>query len=135
MVRSFTITRGGETVALPYGPFVDDAGIQHSVQVLDRWSEEELATIGVAVAEADDPIPAKVPMNKVRKYLIREGLKTTVQAYLDNLPGTEGEEAREDWEYAPNLVVNSTLALGAKAALSLTDEQYAAMIRAADALA
>lgn len=134
MARSFTIVRGGETVALPYGPFVDDDGNQHSVQTLDAWSAEELAAIGVAVEEVDDPLPAEVPMYKVRRLLIREGLKTIVQAYLDGLPGVEGEEAREDFEYAPNLVVNSPLALGAKAALALDDAQYAAMIRAAQAL-
>lgn len=135
MARTFTILRGGEPVALPYGPFTDDDGVQHPVDVLDRWGDADLAGIGVLATEVADPLPSEVPMYKVRKYLIINALKTAVEAHLDSLEEPAKSLAWEDWEYAPNLVVASPLALGAKAALSLTDEQYADMIRAAAALA
>lgn len=134
-MRTFTIQRDGEPVALSYGPFVDEDGIQHPAQVLDLWSDDDLAAIGVTVEDGPDPVPAEVPMYKVRKYLILQDMKGDVEAYLDTLSEPAKALAWEDWEYAPNLVVNSPLALGAKAALSLTDEQYADMIRAAAALA
>lgn len=147
MARAFSILRNGETVALPYGPFVDAEGTQHSVQVLEVWTEEALSTIAVTAEEVPDPVPAEVPMYKVKKYMALVKYQTEVDlhaaviAYMEALPEPARTMALIDFGPAPdqigspNLVVNSTLALGAKAALSLTDEQYDDMIRAAAALA
>lgn len=123
---------------LPYGGFT--AGdVRHPASVLDNWSDEDLAEIGVervADPEPEPPgLPVQVPMYKVRKYLIQNDMLDAVEAYLDGLSEPAKALALVDWEYAPNLVVNSALALGAKAALGLTDEQYADMVRDADALA
>lgn len=69
-------------------------------------------------------LPSQVPMYKVRKWLIINGLKAAVENVLDGLPEPNRSLALEDWEYAPNFVVQSPLSLGVKAALGWTDEQY-----------
>lgn len=43
----FQITKNGITTELPYTSFVDADGISHSVDVLERWSDADLAAIGV----------------------------------------------------------------------------------------
>jgi hypothetical protein len=124
---------------LPYGPFKDASGVHHPAGALDLWTDAELAARGVVRTvtpdPAPDPVPTQVPMYKVRKYLIQQGLLGAVEAYLNALPEPNKALALVDWEYAPNLVVRSPLALGAKAALGLDDEQYAGMVVAAAKLA
>ena len=94
------------------------------------------APVRVATYEVIPPptLPTEVPMYKVRKLLITQGLLANVEAYLNGLPEPNKSLALVDWDYAPNLVVNSALALGAKAALGLTDETYEALVFAAAAL-
>jgi hypothetical protein len=79
--------------------------------------------------------PTELPMYKVRKYLIMSDLIANVEAFLNALPEPNKSLALVDWEYAPNLVVNSPLALGAKTALNLTDSQYVQFVIAANNLA
>ena len=128
----YQLTIDGQSRYLePHESFTDEYGTNHSSAVLRLWTDEELAKIGVVLVEVPDPLPTEVPMYKVRKLLIQQGLLGAVQSHLDAIPGINKELALVDWEYAPNLVVNSPLALGAKAALGLTDEQYEAMVLAA----
>lgn len=146
-MRTFTIQRDGETVALPYGPFVDGDGNSHGTQTLDLWSEEELATIGITVDEGPDPLPDQVPMYKIKKFLAKQRLEGGPDLHAAIISYFEGlvEPARtlalidfgatETTIGSPNFVVGSSLVQNAKAALGLADEQFDAMIRAADALA
>lgn len=80
------------------------------------------------------PVPEEVPMYKVRKFLIMQELLSSVEAFLNSLPEPNKSLALTDWNYAPNLVVNSPLAQGAKAALGLTDSQYNDLVTAANNL-
>lgn len=77
------------------------------------------------------PLPEEVPMYKVRKQLIVAGRKADVEAALQSLPEPAKSLALEDWEYAPFLVVASPLALGIKAALGMSDTDYATFVLAA----
>lgn len=133
----FQLTIGEEqTILEPTQPFTDGEGVQHPSNVLTLWSDEELAAIGVEkIADGPAPVPAEVPMYKVRKFLIKEGLMPTVQAALDAMPGEAGELARVDFEYAPNLVRAAPLVQGVGAAVGLTSEEIDAMLIAAEALA
>lgn len=48
LCMAYTIDRGDGPQALLYGPFVDADGTQHTADVLGRWSDAELAEIGVS---------------------------------------------------------------------------------------
>lgn len=96
MARAFTILRGGEPVALPYGPFTDDEGTQHSVSVLDLWNEADLAGIGVLATEVEDP------RRLVRKSLVQErvnaiGKLSEAFAALNANPLAFGRWFAPDW--------------------------------------
>ncbi|WP_337186574.1 hypothetical protein [Phenylobacterium sp.] len=111
--------------------------IAHPWDALDRWDEAVLARFAITFEDVDDPpppLPAEVPMYKVRKFLAVQGLTQAVQDALEALPEPGRTLALIDYEYAPNLVVQSSLALGVKAALDLTDTQYAEMVHAANAM-
>lgn len=118
------------TDPIPDGQVVTAAVVQQVAGVLTR-----LRTFGTK------PLPATVPMYKVKKFMVLHKAQTgidldaAVGAFLEALPEPNRSLALVDWTRSPNLVVNSPLALGAKAALSLSDEQYAAMVRAADEMA
>ncbi|MBX3482551.1 hypothetical protein [Phenylobacterium sp.] len=126
--------------------------VAHPWDALDRWDEAVLARFAVAFEDVDDPpepLPAEVPMYKVKKYMALRKVQTggeldlhaDVMAYIDALPEPNRTLARIDFGPdpeqigSPNLVVHSPLALGAKAALGLSDEDYGEMIREAHALA
>lgn len=79
-------------------------------------------------------IPAEVPMYKVEKILIKQGLLDTVENALTAIPGEAGDLARVDWRRAPNLVRLSPLVQNLGAAIGLTSEQIDDLIIAADAL-
>lgn len=71
----------------------------------------------VTVSEQSE-VPASVPMRNARLALSATGLLSTVQNYITNMTGQEGEEARIDWQFALNvrrdspLVKEMTQALG-----------------------
>lgn len=79
MSLTFTIDRGSGPEPLPYGPFTDGAGVSHSVQVLDLWSDAELAALGVVRAEAAD-VPARVSRLQAKQALLAAELLETVEA-------------------------------------------------------
>ncbi|MFN4176414.1 hypothetical protein [Phenylobacterium sp.] len=118
------------------------------------WLPPEVTGLeGQGFFPVEDPpasgLPALVPMYRVKKYMAlvkaqTEGatdLHAAVMTYINALPEPNRTMARIDFGPdpeqigSPNLVVNSPLALAAKAALELTDQQYADMILAANALA
>lgn len=66
MTKTFSITLDGEISLLTYGPFVDGEGVSHPASVLDLWSDEELAAIGVARCEAP-PSRRLIPKSVVQE--------------------------------------------------------------------
>lgn len=146
-MRTFTILRDGEPVPLPYGPFTDDSGNQHSVQVLDLWNEADLAGIGVLATDVPDPLPPEVPMYKIKKLLAKKRLEggpdlhAAIIAHFEALSEPARTLALIDFGPtettigSPNFVVNSPLVQSARTALGIGDESFAELIRAANALA
>lgn len=103
------------------------------------WVESlpEYAGKGFFAVEPPPPgpyVPAEVPMYKVRKLLIKQGLMATVEAAVAGLTGESGDLARVDWEYAPNLVRLSPLVQGLGAAIGLSSEEIDDLVVAAAAL-
>lgn len=58
--------------ALVYGPFNDAEGNLHLPYILDLWSDEDLAAIGVTRIEEPDPEPEPAPRRLVPKSSIQE---------------------------------------------------------------
>lgn len=123
---------------------------QHPWDALDRYEPEVLARYAITAEEVADPaptIPGAVPMYKVKKFLAKtrlEGgpdLHAAIIAHLDALPEPARTLALIDFgptETAigsPNFVVASPLVQNAKAALGLSDAEFAAMVLAAAAIA
>lgn len=79
-------------------------------------------------------VPREIPMYKVEKLLIKNGMIDQVEAALDAIPGLQGQLARVDWKRAPNLVMNSPLVLGIAQALGLDAAQMAALALEAEAM-
>lgn len=84
--------------------------------------------------EPQPVIPDTVPMYKVRKLLIKQGLMPAVEAALEAMTGEAGELARVDWEYAPNLVRLSPLVQALGAGIGLTPQQIDELVAAAMAI-
>jgi len=56
---TYEITRDGVTTPLVYGPFTDANGVGHPYNVLDLWTDEALAEIGVVrVAPTPEEVKA-----------------------------------------------------------------------------
>lgn len=69
-----------------------------------------------------DPVPEVVTMRQARLALLSAGLLAQVNTAVANMPGTEGDAARIEWEYAQEVRRDSPLVAGLSAALGLTDE-------------
>ena len=69
-----------------------------------------------------DPVPKVVSMRQARLALLGAGLLAQVNTAVANMPGTEGDAARIEWEYAQEVRRDSPLVAGLSAALGLTDE-------------
>lgn len=82
-----------------------------------------------------EPIqPTVVTMRQARLALLGAGLLTQVNDAIAGMPGTEGEAARIEWEYAATVQRESPLVAGLSTALSLTSSQLDALFVAAAAL-
>lgn len=69
-----------------------------------------------------DPVPEVVTMRQARLALLSAGLLAQVNTAVANMPGTEGDAASIEWEYAQEVRRDSPLVAGLSAALGLTDE-------------
>lgn len=67
-------------------------------------------------------VPEVVTMRQARLALLGADLLAQVNAAVANMPGTEGDAARIEWEYAQEVRRDSPLVAGLSAALGLTDE-------------
>ena len=67
-------------------------------------------------------VPEVVTMRQARLALLGAGLLAQVNTAVANMPGTEGDAARIEWEYAQEVRRDSPLVAGLSAALGLTDE-------------
>jgi hypothetical protein len=69
------------------------------------------------------PIPRIVTMRQARLALSRSGLLTTVNGALATMAGTEGEEARIEWEFSGTVERDKALVQSLATALGITDMQ------------
>lgn len=69
-----------------------------------------------------DPVPEVVTMRQARLALLGAGLLAQVNTAVANMPGTEGDAARIEWEYAQEVRRDSPLVAALSAILGLTDE-------------
>lgn len=103
------------------------------VQVIPPGTPDADIRAAIAAFFPPPPLP-EVPMYKVRKFLIKQGLIGQVETFLNSLPEPTRSLSLVDWDYAPNLVPDSGLAVGAKVALGLDDATYRAFVLAANEL-
>ena len=79
-------------------------------------------------------VPEVVTMRQARLALLGAGLLAQVNTAVANMPGTEGDAARIEWEYAQEVRRDSPLVAGLSAALGLTDEALDNLYKAAAGL-
>ena len=133
---SFVIPAGA-----PFQTFWEDDGegrfpnvVSHPWNSLDIWGPDDLARWCITSETVPDPLPAEVPMYRVKIVLAQQGLTAGVAAYIAGLGEPAKTIAQTLWDSAPNLVVGGDFALQVKAGMGLTDEQYRSLINAAMAL-
>lgn len=79
-------------------------------------------------------VPQAVTMRQARLALLAAGKLTTANAAIAAMPGTDGDAARIEWEYAHEVRRDSPLVVGMGAVLGLTDEQMDGLFIAAAAI-
>ena len=79
-------------------------------------------------------VPQAVTMRQARLALLAAGKLTTANAAIAAMPGTEGEAARIEWEYAHEVRRDSALVAGMASVLGLTSEQLDGLFIAAAAI-
>lgn len=79
-------------------------------------------------------VPQSVSMRQCRIALLDAGLLDAVQSSIATMPGTDGERARIDWEYAQEVRRDWSLIAYMAGDLGLTDEQVDALFMAASAI-
>lgn len=90
---------------------------------------------GWVVVPAPAPeIPQSVTMRQCRIALLNAGLLDAVQSSIAAMPGTDGERARIDWEYAQEVRRDWPLIGYMAGDLGLTDEQVDGLFMAAAAI-
>jgi hypothetical protein len=108
----------------------------------DNWVRSATACIGdqyvdgqfVRPAPVQAPVPQSVTMRQCRIALLDAGLLDAVQSSIATMPGTEGERARIDWEYALEVRRDWPLISYMAGDLGLTDEQVDDLFVAAAAI-
>lgn len=79
-------------------------------------------------------IPESVTMRQCRIALLDAGLLDAVKSSIATMPGTDGERARIDWEYAQEVRRDWPLIGYMAGDLGLTDEQVDGLFMAAAAI-
>lgn len=106
--------------------FTDPHGDEYVV--VDWVDPAELA------ADYAAAIPASVSMRQARLALLSAGLLTQVNTAIAAMPGTAGEAARIEWEYATEVRRDSPLIAALAPALGMTDAQIDALFVSAAGL-
>jgi len=108
----------------------------------DNWVRSATACIGdqyvdgqfVRPAPVQAPVPQSVTMRQCRIALLDAGLLDAVKSSIATMPGTDGERARIDWEYAQEVRRDWPLIGYMAGDLGLTDEQVDGLFMAAAAI-
>jgi hypothetical protein len=79
-------------------------------------------------------VPKSVTMRQARLALLAAGMLADVNAAVAAMPGTEGDAARIEWEFAATVDRTSPLVQGLAVALSMTEAQLDGLFVAGAAL-
>lgn len=112
--RGASVSGLGKEMGMNYA--IIEGGVVANIAVADaplaeNWVEAGSAQIGWAYdGEAFTPpppepeaVPDVVSMRQARLVLLRNGLLDTAETTIADMPGSEGAEARIEWEYATEL--------------------------------
>jgi len=80
-------------------------------------------------------VPPAVTMRQARLALLGAGLLAPISAAIASMPGSAGEAARIEWEFASTVERNNPLILSLTSAMGMTDAQIDALFIAAAAIA
>jgi len=116
MTMNYYTKPNGEVHALAE----DGSQDQFLTEDMRLMTEAELAA---HFATPPPQVPIYVEMIQARLALLHAGHLATVKAAIAAMPGIEGEEARETWEFAPRVRRDSSLVAAMGVLLSLTDKQ------------
>ncbi len=116
-----------------FGTCPDDSDIAVP-GVLGEYIEADWLTMRDDEMRARVKAPQTVTMRQARIALLDAGLLEAVQASVATMPGTEGERARIDWEYALEVRRDWPLIGYMAGDLGLTDEQVDGLFVAAAAI-
>jgi len=131
---------------LPYGSFRDADGTGYPANVLDVWSDEDLAAIpGVVVRLPDPPPPEPGPPSQVAMHKVQKAarltpwdgyanLKEAIEAAFAMLPAPSDALAAIEWDKAPNLVRDGATTAAVMALLGMTEAQRDDLLVFADSL-
>lgn len=106
------------------------------------WIASDVAAIGDVYIDGQfvkpEPPPSEIPqtvtMRQCRIALLDAGLLDAVQSSIATMPGTDGERARIDWEYALEVRRDWPLIGYMAGDLGLSDEQVDGLFMAAAAI-
>lgn len=117
---------------VPFTASADDVEA-HGRDLFTRASAGEFGPIAVYVAPPA-AIPSVVTMRQARLALLGAGLLATVDGAVAAMPGTSGDAARIEWEFAATVDRNSPLVASLSAALNLSQAQLDGLFSAAAVL-
>ncbi|MEH6435775.1 hypothetical protein [Massilia sp. DD77] len=96
---------------------------------------EEIAEIDERRAQAARPVvPDRIPMLNAHLVLIDEGWMPELRAFLDTMPGPEGEKARAYFDKALTMARDHDLVLAIPAVLGKTEAEVDQLFIKAGAL-
>lgn len=131
-MRAHIITDGKvsntiEVESLDFMPGLVDAANGGSIG--DLWNGSMFTTPQEVIV-----VPESVEMAQARLALIDAGLLASVNTALTAMTGIDGEKARAEWEFRPNVRRDSQLVIGIAGSLGLTDQQIDNLFIAASKL-
>jgi hypothetical protein len=122
------ITLANQADAALTAPFVSSMTPQEFIDWVIAKDVPADATNVSVVQDEDVPeqpaaIPSVLSIRQGRRALYQSGYLSQVDALIASIPGTDGDKARIDWNYATEVRRDHPLVASMAAALPLTEQQ------------
>ena len=130
---NMSIPNGADLTEFGYLPLVD-APVAPSGHTAQRGNPELVDGAWRYAYTYSLNVPQAVTMRQARLALLAAGKLTTANAAIAAMPGTEGDAARIEWEYAHEVRRDAALVAGMASVLGLADEQLDGLFIAAAAI-
>lgn len=129
---TYKLTNSSAIVRIEDGAFIptDPANADYSAYL--AWVAE--GNIPLPADPVVPAIPEVVTMRQARLALLGAGLLAQVNTAVESMPGTEGDAARIEWEYAQEVRRDSPLVAALSAAFGWTSAQLDDMFISAKTL-